>query len=124
MIAYLCREPGADAVEELLLRDPPECVAHALNLCEVFYDFLRRGGEPAAIVAIERLQWIGLETRNDLDENFWKEAGRMKVRFNTSLADAVAIALAVRCGADAVTTDRPHFGPVAKAGVCRVNFIR
>ena len=41
MIAFLRGEPGADAVAEILLDSESQCHAHALNLCEVFYDFER-----------------------------------------------------------------------------------
>ena len=40
MIAFPRDEPGADAVEEALLDSGSQCYAHALNLCEVFYDFI------------------------------------------------------------------------------------
>lgn len=44
MIAYLRDEPGADRVEALLLDKNNLCVAHAVNVCEVFYDFIRAEG--------------------------------------------------------------------------------
>lgn len=39
-IAFLRNEPGAEAVANALAR-PQRCYAHALNLCEVYYDFWR-----------------------------------------------------------------------------------
>jgi len=41
MIAYLRDEPGAGRVSEALLDPDGQCIAHVLNLCEVFYDFQR-----------------------------------------------------------------------------------
>ena len=39
MIAFLRGEAGAEVVAEIL-RDPgDQCFAHAINLCEVYYDF-------------------------------------------------------------------------------------
>jgi PIN domain nuclease of toxin-antitoxin system len=44
LIAFLRDEPGADAVENVL--DLPEtCYVHALNLCEVYYDFWRASNQ-------------------------------------------------------------------------------
>jgi PIN domain nuclease of toxin-antitoxin system len=40
LIAFLRDEPGADVVENLFSA-PETCYAHALNLCEVCYDFFR-----------------------------------------------------------------------------------
>ena len=40
MLAYLRAEPGVDAVEDLLGSDEP-CMAHAINLCEVYYKLRR-----------------------------------------------------------------------------------
>ena len=45
LIAYLRDEEGADAVEALLLDRYNICLMHAVNLCEVYYDFLRVSDE-------------------------------------------------------------------------------
>lgn len=55
MIAYLRDEPGGDVIERALLDTSSQCLAHAINLCEVFYDFHRAGGESAATSAISDL---------------------------------------------------------------------
>lgn len=78
MIAYLKDEDGAGVVEEHLAGDEGPCVAHAVNLCEVYYDYLRDEGEEAARVAVETLTGDGLVVREDLDEPFWKEIGGYK----------------------------------------------
>ena len=44
MIAYLRAEPGGEKVRALLASPGGECFAHVLNLCEVYYDFMRVGG--------------------------------------------------------------------------------
>lgn len=44
MIAFLRDEPGSDVVAEALLDPGSKCYAHALNRCEVFYDFHRASG--------------------------------------------------------------------------------
>ncbi len=36
VIAFLRGEEGADAVTSLLLNE--DCMAHAVNLCEIYYD--------------------------------------------------------------------------------------
>jgi uncharacterized protein with PIN domain len=60
LIAFLRDEPGADAVQKLLEREPGSNYAHAFNLCEVYYDFWRAAGEDAAESAINDLLAIGI----------------------------------------------------------------
>ena len=48
MIAFLGGEAGAVAVEKALLEAGSQCIAHSINLCEVYYVVWRKGGEVAA----------------------------------------------------------------------------
>jgi len=125
MIAYLRGEPGADVVEALLLDKNNSCVAHAVNLCEVFYDFMRAADENAAHTAIADLESMGLVVREDMDSQFWQEAGKYKATVKkVSLADCFAMALTNRIQADLYTSDHHEFDPIAASGICSVKFIR
>ena len=125
MIAYLRDEPGADVVEALLLDKNSSCVAHAVNLCEVFYDFMRAADENAAHTAIADLESMGLVVREDMDSQFWQQAGKYKATIRkVSLADCFAMALANRIQADLYTSDHHEFDPIAASGICSVKFIR
>jgi PIN domain nuclease of toxin-antitoxin system len=124
IIAFLRGESGAEIVRQYLETEPPECMIHAVNLCEVFYDFLKRSDEDAATLAIDTVRSIGVIVREDIDEAFWQQAGRYKVRFRMPLADAFVLSLADRFGAEIITSDHGDFEPVAQAGACHVIFIR
>lgn len=124
LIAYLRDEKGADIIEELLLDPNYECLVHAVNLCEVYYDFLRSSDEVAAKSAINDVNLIGIVTREDLDSQLWQEAGRYKVSEKVSLADCFAMALTNRVGAELVTSDHHEFEPIAANGVCSNRFFR
>jgi PIN domain nuclease of toxin-antitoxin system len=50
IIALLRNEAGAEITEQLLLEQT--CIAHAVNLCEVYYDFLKAENESIAREAI------------------------------------------------------------------------
>jgi predicted nucleic acid-binding protein len=98
---------------------------HALNLCEVYYDFWRASNREAAESAIADLLSLGIQERDDMDSGFWREAGRVKAIYRrVSLADCCALALANRLGARLVTADRHEFEPLLAAGVCQIEFIR
>jgi PIN domain nuclease of toxin-antitoxin system len=124
MIAYLRQEPGAPVVDATV-RDPAHlCLAHAVNLCEVFYDFLRVTDETTAEAAIQDLFSVGVQCREDLDAPFWKDVGRLKAPGGVSLADCFCVALARRFHATVLTSDHNEFDPVAAQGLCVVQFIR
>jgi PIN domain nuclease of toxin-antitoxin system len=124
IIAFLRDEEGADIIEGLLLDPNNECFVHAINLCEVYYDFLRASDESAASSAINDVNLIGVVIREDLDSQLWQEAGRHKVTEGISLADCFAIALTNRVGAELVTSDHHEFDPIAARGVCSIRFFR
>lgn len=124
MIAFLRGEPGADIVEQALLDTSGQCMAHSMNMCEVFYLFHRDGGKDVADEAIEDLRGLGLVERGDMDETFWKEAGKLKAQGKISLADCYAIALTNRVGGTLLTSDHHEMDPLAAPGVCPITFIR
>jgi len=128
MIAYLRSEPGANAVETALIEailDPAtECFAHAVNLCEVYYDFYRAGGEPAASGALTDLQDVGVIERNDFDQTFWQDAGRLKAQGKVSLADCFALVLTNSVGGALLTSDHHELDRIAALGTHNIAFIR
>jgi len=124
MIAFLKGEEGADVVENALLDEGSQCMAHAINLCEVFYDFHRAGGESAADNAIADIKALGLVERDDFDEPFWRDAGKLKAQGKISLADCFAITLTNRVGGTLLTSDHHEMDAIVAAGICSVTFIR
>lgn len=124
LIAYLRDEPGSDVVLQALVDTNSQCLAHALNLCEVFYDFHRKTDESVATSAISDLYSVGVVQRPDLDEDFWKDVGRLKAQGKISLADCCAIVLANRVGGTLLTSDHHELDRIAAAGVCTISFIR
>jgi PIN domain nuclease of toxin-antitoxin system len=124
MLAYLKGETGSEAVEALLVDSAEACYAHAVNLCEVYYDFLRRSDERIAREAVADLLAEGIVERRDLSRRFWQSVGAHKARGRISLADCFCIALTQRLSADLVTSDRREFEPLIPLGIVAVRFIR
>jgi predicted nucleic acid-binding protein len=126
MIAYLRDETGADIVQDLLFDNTELCMAHAINLCEVYYKLVRYTDEDEVRSAIQDLlEAKGLVVREDLDEAFWIDVGRHKAAIGSvPLADCFVVALANRTDAEVVTADHPDFDPMEEQGLCRVKFIR
>ncbi|MFL6230026.1 MAG: PIN domain-containing protein [Pyrinomonadaceae bacterium] len=125
MIAYLRGEPGAEVVEQSLLDATSQCMAHAINLCEVYYNFHRASGESAAKNAVADLVTLGVVERDDLSQTFWMAVGEMKAVWKKiSLADCCAVVLTNRVGGTLLTSDHHELDALAADGVCPISFIR
>ena len=88
------------------------------------YDFHRAGGESAADGALSDMKTLGLAERDDFDEPFWKEAGKLKAAGKISLADCFAVSLTNRVGGTLPTSDHHELDRIAAAGICSITFIR
>jgi len=123
VIALFKGEAGADVVERYLLEG--NCVIHNMNLCEVYYEFLRADGELLANSIVDDLQMSGVVFSDDLTEPFWKAVGQYKASIRRiSLADCCALALAKKEDGVLVTSDRHEFEPIVSLDICRIEFIR
>lgn len=125
MIAFLRDERGADVVAEVLLDPDSQCHAHALNLCEVFYDFHRASGLRDAKQAIADLSRAGVIEDASLASVTWQAAGILKANLRrVSLADCFAIELTQRMNGVVLTADHHEFDVLAAQSLCRISFIR
>lgn len=129
MIAYMSKEGGADRVRKVLtlaISDGRVSIhAHVMNLCEVYYNYSRQDGVESALEFLEILASDGVQTRADLDTEFWQDAAQIKAEWKRiSLADCFGVALARRLDATFLTTDRHELETLADAKVARIEFIR
>ena len=115
LIAYFRDEPGAEAVENLLVtagrKDTPLHMSD-VNYAEVKYSIVKKDGASAWEEAAKILQGLPIDfhstTRAMADT-----AADFKARFKLSLADAFAAALAKEKKAELVTGD-PEFKALEK----------
>ncbi|NES99524.1 MAG: type II toxin-antitoxin system VapC family toxin [Sphaerospermopsis sp. SIO1G2] len=125
LIAFFRNEQGAEIVENYLSDQKYICMIHAINLCEVYYDFLRTGGNTIADTFIEDVESLGLLIRDNLTISFWRQVGSYKASIRRiSLADCFALTLANRESGILVTSDRKEFEPIVPLNICAINFIR
>jgi len=124
IIAYLREEAGALVVHEALTDPNIICYAHAINLCEVYYDAIRIGGLADADSSLKALFELGVVERNDFDVEFWKDVGLLKAHNKASLADFCGVALTNRLKGTFLTADHHEFDKIAADSVCQVEFIR
>lgn len=125
VIAFLQREAGAEIVAEILGDPRNRCVLHAINACEVFYDIYRRDGEEDASALEAILTTTGIELVESISSLLWRTAGKLKAEWRRiSLADCVALSLAVLERGALLTSDHHELDRIAEAAICPIRFIR
>ncbi len=125
IVAFLTGEAGNMIVARLLADPNNLCFIHAVNLCEVYYDAVRRTDVATARQDMAALLAGGLVLRTDLDTAFWQSVGELKVNpGKLSLADCFALALAQQENGTLVTSDHHEFDPIAPLNLCPILFIR
>lgn len=125
LIALIEREPGHERLE-VLLRDPAvESHIHAINLCEVLYDALRRRPGISSHAVVASVRNTGLQICWSMDIALLARAADCKARWRrVSLADCFALALAQTLGGVLLTSDHHEFDPLVAAGVAGIEFFR
>ena len=124
MVAYTEGERGGSVVASLLSDPAAVCYAHSVNLCEVYYQGIRRSDPRTARAAITSLYRDGVIERRDMSRRFWQRVGGHKARGRISLADCICIALAEELSAEVVTSDHGEFDPLVPLGIVPIRFIR
>jgi len=125
IIATIRKEQGADIVITAIDDPSNSCFIHSVNLCEVFYGFRRDFGESKAQNIIQDILSTGIIPREDMDFNFWQQAGRYKADLRRiSLADCFCLALANRLDGTVLTSDHHEFDIVASRNLAQVEFFR
>lgn len=125
VIALVKDEVGADIVEDYLLGNEYESIIHAVNLCEVYYGFLRSDGVGFTNEIIKKLEKSNVSFCEDLTKDFWQQVAKYKAEIKRiSLADCFALTLANRENATLITSDRKEFEPIVSLNICQINFIR
>jgi predicted nucleic acid-binding protein len=125
IIAYVRGESGGQLVLSALLDSENTFTAHALNLCEVYYEFHRILGEADADRVLEELRAVGIKRREDISPSFCRLVSALKSEFRrVSLADCFALALANDLGAKLLTSDHHELDALAATGRFEIVFIR
>src|SRR5882672_9116652 len=115
-IAYLKGEAGQADLTQILMDGRNSVAMHAVNLCEVYYDFLRSDGQQVADTAHNTLTGV-VTILNDSGAGFLKRVARWKVGHVCAghilgIADAFAAATAEEYACPLVTVDHGDFDTV------------
>ena len=123
LIAYFRDEPGAEAVECLLVtagkKDSPLHMTE-VNYAEVKYSIVKKDGAGAWEEAAKVLQGLPIDFHSTA-RALADTAADFKARFKMSLPDAFAAALAKEKKAELITGD-PEFKPLEKE--IKINWLK
>jgi predicted nucleic acid-binding protein len=127
MLALVNHEPGHEIVLDLLKKAESDDVIvrmHSVNLCEVYYDCLRRSGVKVADALLKTVESMPIVVVDSIDDKLLKETGKIKATEKVSLADAFAIALAITTKARLVTSDHHELEPLELKGIVNILWFR
>jgi predicted nucleic acid-binding protein len=124
VIAVFQAEKGAEVVRNTFAIPGSRHVIHAVNLCELYYDYLKRGDERRARQAIAHVRSMRIEIIRLMRNRFVMDAGLIKQRHRIALGDCFAIATARYLNGTVVTSDRKELTSVANRSDASILFIR
>ncbi|MDQ5909774.1 MAG: hypothetical protein QG599_1869 [Pseudomonadota bacterium] len=124
VIAGQCGEVGADYLFNRIGNEGVDSVIHAINVCEIYYDNLRRNPDANLNDLLDELDRWEVRVEHTIDSDLIHVAGELKAYWRRiSLADCIAVALAKTRGGILLTTDHHELDPLAKQGM-PIEFIR
>lgn len=124
VIAAQCGEPGGDYCLNRLADEGADAVIHAINVCEIYYDNLRRNPDADLNNLLDELDRWEVKIEYKIDINLIHLASELKAYWRRiSLADCIAVALAKNLGGILLTTDHHELDPLAEKGM-PIEFIR
>lgn len=123
LIAYFKGEDGHERFAGILKDERNVLAIHAVNLFEVYCDYLRADGYEVAEEAWGRATTI-LAVVQKADEDFMKRVARWKVEHELGLGDAFAATTAEEYACHLVLADRNDFSAIEQAGTLQIVWLR
>jgi len=115
MLAVLSNETGADIVEEKYEKAASgEAVLtiNKVNLLEVYYNLYRTYGKQHADEIHHEIKRLPIKIVQEISDEVFVEAGRLKASYKVSLADSIALAQALVSGGELLTADHHEFDAI------------
>jgi predicted nucleic acid-binding protein len=115
LIAYLNDEKGSDIVEYILHQASNNQTSVSMgivNFLEVYYGVWRDVGSSKADEVLFECRSLPVRIINNISDEVFKEAGRMKASYRISLADSLALGLALATGDFLLTADHHEFDTI------------
>lgn len=127
LIALLQDEAGADKIADAInaaKNGEAAILMNKLNLLEVYYNVYRSLGKNQADTMLAEFKKRPVITHDEISDEVFAEAGRLKASYKISLADSIALAEAAISGGELLTADHHEFDSVEKNEKIRFIWIR
>ncbi|MCL2786170.1 MAG: PIN domain-containing protein [Methanomassiliicoccaceae archaeon] len=122
-----CTERWTDKVVAVLdsaERGEVTVAMNKLNLMEVYYGTYRSCGKDNADRMLSSLKTAPISVKQEITDDIFFEASRLKVSYKISLADSIALAEASTSGGELLTADHHEFDIVEKNEKIKFCWIR
>jgi predicted nucleic acid-binding protein len=127
VIAVLAGEKGAENVKKIV-QDAIDgkiiVKINQINLMEVYYHICKIYNQEEANKVIDKIKEFPIEIINGLNENVFKEAGRIKAKYKIPLGDSIAVAECINNNGILVTSDHDDFTIFEKEKIIKINWFR
>ncbi len=127
LIAFLCDEPGADVVEQLLIeaeRKNISLIMHRINLLEVYYGIEKSEGKSRADEILKSIYDLPITFIDKINDRIFFTASYFKSNYRLSLADAIALATSKTRKAKLVSSDHHEFDVLERNNEINIKWIR
>jgi predicted nucleic acid-binding protein len=127
LIAYLNDEKGADIVENIFHQASNSQTSISIgivNFLEVYYGVWRDVGSMKAEEILAECRSLPVTIINEISNEVFKEAGRLKASYRISLADSLALGLALATGDFLLTADHHEFDTIEEKEPIKFAWIR
>jgi len=127
ILAFVLDENGAGKVERLLVQaHSKKCLLfmNKINLLEIYYNIRREYDPDTFKEAYSRIIGLPIAIVDNISDEVFYEAGRLKSQYKISLADSIALAEAIIRGALLVTADHHEFDHLEKKENIKFYWIR
>ena len=114
LIAFFHGEAGGEKLRELFVNPENNFLIHAVNVHEVYYDFLKRSGKKDADTFLEDCKKLPIEIIWTINDEILKVASQYKTKYKLSLADSYFLAVTKINNTTPISTDHHEFDTIEK----------
>jgi predicted nucleic acid-binding protein len=128
LLAVINNEPGVSNVSNLILDalyDETIIIKmNKVNLLEVYYGIINTYGQDMADAMMRRIGLLPIEVIAELNDDVFREAGRIKSKYKIPLGDSLAAAECIIGKGTLVTSDHNDFEKVESPEKIKILWFR
>ena len=127
LVAFFNEEPGYEIVENLLKKAMNHQLTlrmNIINILEIYYGVYRDDGKQMAERIFQKIQSLPIYINRMISTDIFKNAAKLKAKFNISVSDSIAIAEANVLESEIVTSDHQKFDILEQENIVRIHWIR